>query len=142
MQIWKVRLEAENYSLDSGEFKWNLSLFALPVFSRAVTFECDKSNRYSTELQLIFKYHTVLLRTYERSEAREQMLSESFSRDTGWCGTYLGLYSIIAVAQVLQVRGGVGLHRGEVVLQHVNHLRQLRVAPGKLSGNTGGAQTE
>lgn len=46
--------------------------------------------------------------------------------------THFSLHPIVPVAQVLQVGGGVGLHRGEVVLQHVDHLRQLRVAPGKL----------
>lgn len=47
---------------------------------------------------------------------------------------YLSLDSIISEAQVLQVCGGVGLHRGELVLQHMNDLRQLGVTPGKLPG--------
>lgn len=47
---------------------------------------------------------------------------------------YLRLDSIISEAQVLQVCGGVGLHRGELVLQHMNDLRQLGVTPGKLPG--------
>lgn len=54
--------------------------------------------------------------------------------------TDLCLDSIITVAQMLQVRGCVGLHGGEVVLQHVDHLRQLRVTPRKLPGITGEAQ--
>lgn len=48
---------------------------------------------------------------------------------------YLGLDSIISEAQVLQICSRVGLHWGEVMLQHVNHLCQLRVTPGKLSAN-------
>lgn len=51
--------------------------------------------------------------------------------------THFCLDSIVTVAQVLQVRGCVGLHRGEVVLQHVDHLCQLRVTPSKLPGITG-----
>lgn len=54
--------------------------------------------------------------------------------------THFCLDSIVAVAQVLQVGGCVGLHGGEVVLQHVDHLRQLRVTPRKLPAITGEAQ--
>lgn len=46
---------------------------------------------------------------------------------------YLHLDPVVSVAQVLQVGGGVGLDRGEVMLQHVDDLRQLRVTPRKLS---------
>ena len=53
---------------------------------------------------------------------------------TGAVRTYLSLDSIISEAQVLQVCGGVGLHRGELVLQHMNDLGQLGVTPGKLPG--------
>lgn len=37
----------------------------------------------------------------------------------------------VSVAQVLQVGSGVGLHRWEVMLQHMDHLRKFRVAPRK-----------
>lgn len=55
-------------------------------------------------------------------------------------GTYLRLNSIITEAQVLQIGSCVGLHRGEVVLQHVNYLHQLWVTPRKLSRSTGGGE--
>lgn len=45
---------------------------------------------------------------------------------------YLHLDPVVSVAQVLQVGGGIGLHRGEVMLQHVDDLRQLGVTPRKL----------
>lgn len=45
---------------------------------------------------------------------------------------YLHLDPVVPVTQVLQVGGGVGLDGGEVMLQHVDDLRQLGVAPGKL----------
>ena len=45
---------------------------------------------------------------------------------------------VVPVAQVLQVGGSVGLDRGEVVLQHVDHLRELGVAPRKLPSERGG----
>lgn len=45
---------------------------------------------------------------------------------------YLHLDPVVSVTQVLQVGGGVGLDGGEVMLQHVDDLRQLRVAPSKL----------
>lgn len=38
---------------------------------------------------------------------------------------------VVSVAQVLQVGGGVRLHRREVMLQHVDHLRKFGVAPRK-----------
>ena len=44
---------------------------------------------------------------------------------------YLHLDPVVSVAQVLQVGGGVGLDGGEVMLQHVDDLRQLWVAPCK-----------
>lgn len=65
------------------------------------------------------------------------------NKDTVWdqrYDAYLCLHSIIAITQVLQVGGCVGLHRGEVVLQHVDHLHQLWVTPRKLPGITGGVQ--
>lgn len=37
----------------------------------------------------------------------------------------------VSIAQVLQVGGGIGLHRREVMLQHVDHLRKFRVTPRK-----------
>lgn len=57
-----------------------------------------------------------------------------------WYNTYLCLNAVIAIAQVLQVGGCVSLHGREVVLQHVNHLRQLWVTPRKFSRITGGGQ--
>lgn len=45
---------------------------------------------------------------------------------------YLHLDPVVSVAQVLQVGGGVGLDGGEVMLQHVDDLWQLRVTPSKL----------
>lgn len=45
---------------------------------------------------------------------------------------YLHLDPVVSVTQVLQVGGGVGLDGGEVMLQHVDDLRQLRVTPSKL----------
>lgn len=54
--------------------------------------------------------------------------------------TYLCLNPIIAIAQVLQVRGCVGLHGRKVVLQHVNHLCQLWVTPRKLPKIAGKVQ--
>lgn len=45
---------------------------------------------------------------------------------------YLHLHPVVSVAQVLQVGGGVGLDGGEVMLQHVDDLWQLRVTPRKL----------
>lgn len=57
------------------------------------------------------------------------------------CATHFRLDSIITVAQVLQVGGCIGLNGGEVVLQHVDHLRQLRVTPRKLPGITGGGKS-
>lgn len=45
---------------------------------------------------------------------------------------YLHLDPVVSVAQVLQVGGGVGLDRGEVMLQHVDDLGQLGVTPSKL----------
>lgn len=45
---------------------------------------------------------------------------------------YLHLDPVVAVAQVLQVGGGVGLYGGEVMLQHVDDLGQLGVTPSKL----------
>ncbi len=41
---------------------------------------------------------------------------------------------------MLQIGGCVGLHGGEVVLQHVNHLCQLGVTPRKLPKITDGVQ--
>lgn len=40
---------------------------------------------------------------------------------------------VVSVAQVLQVGGGVRLHRREVMLQHMDHLGKFRVAPRKFS---------
>lgn len=54
--------------------------------------------------------------------------------------THFCLDSVITIAQVLQVGGCVGLHGGEVVLQHVDHLCQLRVTPSKFPGITGWLQ--
>lgn len=45
---------------------------------------------------------------------------------------HLHLDPVVSVTQVLQEGGGVGLHGGEVMLQHVDDLWQLGVAPGKL----------
>lgn len=45
---------------------------------------------------------------------------------------YLSFHFVIPKAEVLEVGSGVGLHRWELVLEHVNDLRQLRVSPGKL----------
>lgn len=45
---------------------------------------------------------------------------------------YLHLDPVVSVTQVLQVGGGVGLDGGEVMLQHVDDLRQLGVTPSKL----------
>lgn len=45
---------------------------------------------------------------------------------------YLHLDPVVSVAQVLQVGCGVGLDGGEVMLQHVDDLRKLGIAPRKL----------
>jgi len=67
----------------------------------------------------------------------------TIGRYTKWdrrYGTHLTLDSIITKAQVLEVGSCVGLHRGEVVLQHVDYLCQLGVTPRKFSGSTGGVK--
>lgn len=51
--------------------------------------------------------------------------------------SYLTLDSIITKTQVLQVGSRIGLHRGEMVLQHGDYLSQLGVTPCKLSRSTG-----
>lgn len=53
----------------------------------------------------------------------EKVILTRHSMGSGTHNAYLSLDSIIAEAQVLQVGSCVGLHWGEVVLEHVNHLR-------------------
>ena len=50
---------------------------------------------------------------------------------------YLHLAPVVSVAEVLQVGCSVSLDGREVVLQHVDDLRQLRVTPRKLPTHTG-----
>ena len=48
---------------------------------------------------------------------------------------HLGLDLVVPEAEVLQVGGRVGLDRRELVLQHLDHLRQLWVPPAELPGD-------
>lgn len=50
--------------------------------------------------------------------------------------TNLGFDLVVSEAEMLKVGCSVGLHRWELVLQHLDHLWQLRISPTKLSAQT------
>ena len=62
------------------------------------------------------------------------MLGTDRDRRTSW---YLHFDAVVSVTQVLEVGCSVGLDRGEVMLQHVDHLREIGVTPCKLPAEGG-----
>lgn len=72
-----------------------------------------------------------VLRTRNQT-ARTRTPSVTTAHD--WLGavTHLGFDLVVSEAEVLQVGRRVGLDGRELVLQHLDHLRQLRIPPAKL----------
>lgn len=56
--------------------------------------------------------------------------------------TNLGFDLVVSEAEVLEVGRRVGLDRRELVLQHLDHLWQLRIPPPKLSAETRNTEAE
>lgn len=56
--------------------------------------------------------------------------------------TNLGFDLVVSEAEVLEVGRRVGLDRRELVLQHLDHLWQLRIPPPKLSVETRNTEAE
>lgn len=65
-------------------------------------------------------------------EARGLVFLVALPWKSSGSSTYLCFHFVIPEAEVLQIGSCVGLHRRELVLQHVNDLGQLRISPRKL----------
>lgn len=53
-----------------------------------------------------------------------------------WMFPYLRFDLVVSEAEVLEVGGRIGLHRWELMLQHLDHLWQLWVPPAELPEDT------